>query len=344
MPARRKVSWAKFRVIMLTICALSILSALFYLLTGGTLLSAKTTLYGYIPDATGIAKSSPVRVDGIDVGKVREVSLTALDDPNRVVKVVMTVEADRLRSIPQDSFFQISADTLIGDKFVDITSGRMAAIVPGGGEIRYQPATDLMKSLDLSQFERQLRIMDGTLTDIEQGKGRVGEFISSTVLYEDVRQRLEALQKGLTRAVIATSDVGAALYSDEAHRSILASVRNVDEALARMQSGQGTAGQWLRDSGDYERLRAGITELRRQVADLRTGRSAGARLFTSDDVYVDLNRKVGEIIEVVDRFNTNPLLTTPDAYDRLAGVANQARDLIREFRSDPSKLVRLKVF
>ena len=36
---------------------------------------------------------------------------------------------------------------------------------------------ELMKSLDLSDFQKQLRRIDAMLSDIEEGKGRVGEFV-----------------------------------------------------------------------------------------------------------------------------------------------------------------------
>ena len=90
------MNWAKFRASAVILAALLILGTLVYLLTGGTFLEAKAQIYLYLPDATGIAAGSPVRVDGISVGKVRLVELSGSNEPNRVVKVTMTVDRDRL--------------------------------------------------------------------------------------------------------------------------------------------------------------------------------------------------------------------------------------------------------
>src|ERR1035441_7132467 len=89
MPSARQVNWAKFRASAVIVAGLLIFGALSFLLTGGTLLEPKTQIYLYLPDATGVAPGSPVRVDGIGVGKVTLVELSGSNEPNRVVKIYM---------------------------------------------------------------------------------------------------------------------------------------------------------------------------------------------------------------------------------------------------------------
>src|SRR5580698_2614397 len=134
MPTARQVNWARFRVCVVIAVALIILAELFYLLTGGTLFQQKAELYLFMPDSTGIAGGSPVRVDGIDVGKVDRVALSGSTQPNRIVRATMTVEQRWLRTIPVDSFAQLSTETLIGDKFVDVTSGASRTTIRPNGE------------------------------------------------------------------------------------------------------------------------------------------------------------------------------------------------------------------
>ena len=74
---------------------------------GGVLLSPKTVIYLYIPDASGLSGESPVRVDGIDVGRVSSVELSGSKDPNRAVRVTLQFYRDRLRGVPSDSVAQI---------------------------------------------------------------------------------------------------------------------------------------------------------------------------------------------------------------------------------------------
>src|SRR5215208_3295216 len=99
MPSVEHVRWARFRVTATALVGLTILSTLVVLLTGGTLFEPQSILILYLDDATGLAPGSPVRVAGIQVGKVESVALSGSSDPIRVVKVTMNVERDSLPSI-----------------------------------------------------------------------------------------------------------------------------------------------------------------------------------------------------------------------------------------------------
>jgi len=177
MPSAQQVNWAKFRASAVIVAGLLILGTLSFLLTGGTILAPKVKIYLYLPDATGVSPGSPVRVDGIGVGKVTLVELSGSNEPNRVIKVTMSVGRDRLASITDDSTAETTSDTIIGDKFVDVTSGAGARHLTAGGELRYKSSGDLMQRLDIAQFQQQMHPFELLLDDIEQGKGPLGEFI-----------------------------------------------------------------------------------------------------------------------------------------------------------------------
>src|SRR5271157_5149764 len=216
MPSARRgrlVSWAKFRVTVVSAVAVLILCTLLYLLSGTTLFHAQADLYLYIPDATGIAADTTVQVNGIVVGKVKAVQLTGSNEPNRIVKVTLVVRRDRLDSITDDSYAQIASDSLVGDKLIEITSGSSPTPIRPAAELRYQAQTDLMKSLDLTQFETQLRAVDAMLTDIEQGKSAVGQFILGDQMYNDLRRRVGDIEQAVRAAAKTTGSVGEALYT-----------------------------------------------------------------------------------------------------------------------------------
>lgn len=194
MPTVSQIHWAKFRVSAVTIVALLILGDLFYLLTGGTLLEKKANLYLYVPDSTGLGSSSPVRVDGIDVGKVARVALSGDTNPDRIVKVTITVGSHWLSTIPADSYAQLSTDTLVGDMFVDVSSGASRTHIRSGGEILYKPKPDVLKRLDLQQFKQQLSAIDAQIADIAAGRGVVGQFVMGTGMYDEWSKLLRESQ------------------------------------------------------------------------------------------------------------------------------------------------------
>jgi phospholipid/cholesterol/gamma-HCH transport system substrate-binding protein len=339
MPSARQVRWAKFRVVTVCAAALIILAVLAYLLTGGSLLTQRATMYLYIPDATGLEPGAPVRVDGIGVGKVRSVTLSGSSQPSRVVKVTMTVERRRLASIPDDSTAQLASETMIGDRFVDITSGTSRRYVLPGGEVAFKGSPDLLKSLDVAQFEKQLKIASALLDDIEQGRSDLGQFVMGEQMYIDLRKRFSQIQSGIRAAASTTNEVGRELYTDRLYRRISQPLVELDRSLARLQSGQGNAGRFLRDSAQYEKLRSDMDALRRSIADLRA-----AEWMQSDSLYADWNRRILSLIESVDAFSRAPAMTTSQAYDNLNGMARELQETVRDFRQNPRKFMRLKVF
>ena len=337
MRSRQRVKWAQLRVFAVSIAAVAILSVLLYLLTGGTLLSEKASLFLYISDATGLIEGSPVRVNGIQVGKVDKVELSGSHDPKRVVRLTLRVERDSLVMIPVGSFAALGTETLAGDKFVDIT-GRGRGTTPPNSELPFEEPTDIFKTLDFAQFEQRLRQVETVINDIEAGRGRVGQFVAGTTIYQNLRVKLEQAERGIRAATTATSSLGREVYTDRLYRQVLTPIQDFDPALARLQSGQG-AGQWLRDSGQHDRWVSTVRELRESIAGIRT-----ARFIQSDDLWTGWNQWVASLARSVDDLNTGPTFGSPQFYENLTGMARELESTMRDFRGNPQKYLRIRLF
>jgi phospholipid/cholesterol/gamma-HCH transport system substrate-binding protein len=339
MPTPRQVTWAKFRVVMAVLASIAIFSVLAYLLTGGTLLTAKATVFIYIPDATALAPGSPVRVNGVDVGRVQNVALSGSNQPNRVIRVTMEIEEGHLPDIPVDSFVQVSTDNVVGDKFVDITRGRSAVIIQRNAEIAFKGQPELLKTLDLTQFEQQIRTVEATLDDIEQGRSEFGRYVLRDDVYNDLLRYVGDLQKGLRATAGPSSTFGSLVYTDQLYRQIQQPLAQLDASLARIQAGQGDVGRLLRDDAQYLQLRDMLADLRKTVASLQSN-----QFLQSDEQYADWNRMLTSLIQNVETAAANPLLATSADYENLAGMAKQLRGGLRDFRQDPRKYLRFKLF
>jgi phospholipid/cholesterol/gamma-HCH transport system substrate-binding protein len=267
------------------------------------------------------------------------VELSGSKDANRAVRVTLLFYRDRLRGVPDDSVAQISSDSLIGDKFVDITGGRSPKNIPAEGEMIYKDQPELLRSLDLTQFTPQLRQVDETLTDIEQGRSQFGQFYQGDSFYNNLLRRMVELRKGIRAAVSTTGKIGSLLSSDRLHTQVSDLFVQLDQAIAKVQSGQGAAGQLLRDSAQYDQLLSKVQEFRRSL-----DAASKNDLLQSDDAYVSANRRLGALIQSVDKLNRNPQMTTAALYDNLNGSLMELRNNLRDFRLNPRKYLWLKIF
>jgi len=334
MPSRQFVSWAKFRVSAVSLVGLLILLTLVYLLTGGTLLSRRVSAYLYLPDGSGLERDAPVRVDGVDVGRVSSVRLSGSPNARRAVVVTMDVERKRLPGIPAASQAEISSDSMIGDRFVDITSHPSPNSLSPGGEIPMKEETEVMKAIDMLDLEKQMRELNALLADLDAGRGPVGQFVRGRQMYDDLVKRCAEIDRAFTAAVAATTAVGGAIYSHEMYGRLLDSAARIDARLASIESGK-----LLRDPAQYDSLRASVAHVSQSVAALRTG-----ALMQSGDAYAGWNRSLTALIRQVDDFDSSPALNNSAAYESLTGMTRELGEAMREIRTHPEKFVRMTLF
>jgi phospholipid/cholesterol/gamma-HCH transport system substrate-binding protein len=267
------------------------------------------------------------------------VELSRSKDASRAVKVTLLFYRDRIRGLPADSVAQISSDSLIGDKFVDITGGSSQKYISAEGEMIYKDQPELLRSLDLTQFTKQLRLVDETLTDIEQGRSQFGQFFQSQDFYNKLLRRMVELQKGIRAATSTTGAVGSLMSSDRLHAQASDFLEQIDQTIARIQSGQGTAGGLLRSTAGYDQFLSKAQEFRRSIEALSKN-----DLMQSDSAYVSADRALAAMIASVDEFNRNPQMTTSAVYDNLNGSLKELQEGLRDFRLNPKKYLRIKIF
>ena len=344
MPSPQKLRWAKLRIFVVAVSALSVLSVLTYLLSGGTWLKAKAYLTTYIPDSTGLEPGADVLLNGVKIGRVESVQLTRLQDRNRIVEVRLKIEEVFLPYIPEDSVTTIDSANLLGDEYININMGRSPQPVRAGGQLRFPPPSNLMQNIDLRQFEAQLRTIDQIIQDIQAGKGPLGQFVMSDDLYRQFLDGVDKVEKELRAATGSQSQLGQVLYNATMHDNLSVSLRQLDDRLAQLQ-----ANRLLRDTTQYDQIRDQIAQVRRTLADLNAGKGAGGEFLKSDAAYVEWNRRLAAWIENVDALNSGEgsmgqMLSNAQTYESLNGALRDLQSTMKEFREDPQKFLRLKIF
>jgi phospholipid/cholesterol/gamma-HCH transport system substrate-binding protein len=196
-----------------------------------------------------------------------------------------------------------------------------------------------MRSVDMPEIERQLRLVDVTLADIEQGRTPLGQFVIGDTVYAAMRRRFAELQSTLRRATATTGQVGSLLYTDAALQKFQAPIEKLDQTIAQLQSGQGQMGRLLRDPAQYEQVRAMLKDLRKGIENARA-----ADLMRSDDAYMGWIKTVAGVARQVDEVNASPALNSLDMYESWAGAAREMQQSLKDFRENPRKYLRLKVF
>lgn len=350
MPSAAHVAWAKIRVAAMIGCAIGILSVVVYLLLGGEeFLQPAVIIHTYMTDLSGLAKGSPVRFNGIKIGEVTSTEFSHLKDPKKVVKVDMSVVRRYLDAIPEDSTVVVAAETVLGDKFADINEGKSPQHARPGG-VLVTPPPKQFNQADLLKAAREIiASTDAVLSDIEAGRGRVGELVKGEALYDDFLKWLSEIQHQIRAATAKDTAVGRLIYDDKLYEQVRAPIKRLDTAMTELQAGRGAGGQVLKDPGQYDRVRKSVSTLRQTLEDLNAGKGPTGQLLKSDDLYVRMNGVIDQVNTAVDVLTSGEgtlghLMVNSSLYDNLQGSTRNLQAMLKDLRANPQKFLRLKVF
>ena len=338
-----RAHWARIRVLFTMLVSLAILFTLIYLLSGGGLFQSRAIVKTYFEDAGGVEDDAEVDFNGVKIGKVYAVRLSHLNDPHQTVEVEMQVYRRFLSQMPNDSRCEIQSANVLGSKFIEITRGRSPVPVQDGGVLEHVPATNVYVRVDLTNFAATLRTIDATLKEIQDGKGSMGEFFMTDDLYRELLTGVTSIQHDVDAAVNTKSPVGQLLYTPKMYESTMSSVHRLDASLAEIQAGRGATGEFLRRAEMHENLRKNLADLRASMQKI-----GNSSFITSDAQYKEWNRTLADLSKAVDDFNAGrgagQLLVNSQIYESLVGSMKELEGDLRDFRTNPRKYLRLKIF
>ncbi|MGD8386424.1 MAG: outer membrane lipid asymmetry maintenance protein MlaD [Desulfobacteraceae bacterium] len=103
-------------------------------------------LYAVYTDIGGLKEGAAVVVAGVEVGRVKSISLE-----DYKAKVILSVQQGL--EIQDDAIASIKTKGLIGEKYIQITPGGSEDIIPAGGRIwETEPAVDLEQLISKFAF------------------------------------------------------------------------------------------------------------------------------------------------------------------------------------------------
>jgi len=350
MPSAAHVAWAKFRVAMMIGCAVGILCVLFYLLLGGAdAFQPAVTVYGYMPDLAGLAKKSAVQFNGIHVGEVAGTALSGLKDPNKIVRIEMAIIRQYLEFIPEDSTLEVTAQNVLGDKFVNVNEGKSPRHLAAGDELLTPPPPNINPADMLKGGRDILKQIDAVVRDMETGHGDVGKLVKGEEVYDSLLRKISEFQRAVRAVGDRNSRMGQLLYDEAYFDELQAPVKRLDRQLADLEAGQGTGGKLLKDAAQYERLRKSIGDLNRALAQLNAGKGQTGKLLKDDELYRRISRIVDNLNAEVDALNSGEgalgqLMVSSSLYESLHGSTKTLQDMLRSVRENPKKFISRQLF
>ena len=306
------------RVGVLVLVAVVVLAAGVFLIGDrNNLFSRKNRYYIDFQSAGGLKQGNPVQLNGVDVGSVDEVILPT-DPARKLIRVWITVDRQFAGRVRTDSRARIKTLGLLGDKFVEITSGSPAfPVVPTNGTIQAAPATNVDAILASGEdvMDNVVTIshqLNNILGRMERGEGLLGQLTTDTPDSLRMRRSLVQTFESVER-IAATVEHGQGplprLLNDRELADRLA--RAVTRRVAHPAAAQGGPGRWpglLNDPATRQSFDTTLAtlnqvahDLQAFTADLESSDALLPRLVKDEEYGREITEEVRQIVQ---RLNT----------------------------------------
>src|SRR5262245_14847904 len=343
MPRTRSLALSELKIGVLTIMAIVIAAVLIFTLTGTRGFAwQRYTLKTRFNDVAGLAKGSPVRVAGVEVGSVKDVTFAGTQ-----VDVSFDVRDDMRSRITERSVAKLGSVSLLGESAVDITPASSGTPIP---EYGYVPTGKNAASFSdmTAQVGEGITELTGLIGDVRQGKGTLGKLVTDDQLYAQLNAFV-VTANSLTRELQqGRGTLGKLLKDPKTANSLEASMKNIEDLTRRINEGEGSLGRLLKDDAFAESLNSATINLRDLTGRINRGEGTVGRLITDASLFNRLNSVSDRFDQLVAKLNEGEgtagrLLKDQQLYENMNGAVADFRGLLEQIKKEPKKYLNMKV-
>jgi len=288
-------------------------------------------------DVVGLGAGSPVRMGGVDIGRVTKVGYSG-ESADRKIHVKFSVLSDQWQRIKQDSVATIEGKGLLGDKMLVISIGTAdKSSMQPGSSIGSREAEDMGAMIakfaglpaKADKVMQNLERLTGTLADERLNEDLKGMASSLNAVLGSVERKEGYVGKVLSdpREAERLSQVVSNL--ERVTGQLDGTVQGVNQVIARIRTGPGLLHEVVygEDSSKAVAQFGGAAEeLRLTLKGVREGNGVAKSLIYGDDssqaVMQNLNAMSGDLRQIVadvraGKGTLGALMVDPSVYEDL---------------------------
>jgi phospholipid/cholesterol/gamma-HCH transport system substrate-binding protein len=258
-------------------------------LGGQNILLSNNIYYVYYEDISGLQESSRVKLRGVEVGNVREITL----EKDRV-KVEIAIEDKYADMIPNNSVAEIASAGLMGGMEIYIVQGDAKKAMPNGGTFEGRVRPDMLGSMadkagtlieDLNTAINNVNALleanngdiTGLISNLESISATIDELMATSS--GDIKGAMSDLNTFTTTLAENSERIDAVIGNLETFSGDLAkadvvnqlsaTVESLNSVLSAIENGEGSAGKLMYDDELYSSLTTAGDNLGLLLEDLK---------------------------------------------------------------------------
>lgn len=343
------------RVGLLVTGALAVLMIFLFFIGSEQKIFARKNEYDVrLENVTGLAQGNPVKMSGVTIGVIRDITLPR-DPKQKSVEITLMIDRKYAERIRGDSRIRLKKlGLLTGDSYIDVTPGtpKFAVLEPGSiiPSNRQTDVESLISSGEdlVDNFVQISYSLKNILARVDRGEGLIGELTTAPEtkqrLTDTVLTTLNKTNAALTHMESGRGVLGKMIYDDAYAEQLTASIGQAATSIQAVASnvqkgfetGEGMVPALLHDPAGKAQVYELVENLRKSSANLsafteslQTGQGLVPRLL-NDKVYGDqalseFTLLVQQLNETVRKINTGQgtagkMITDPTVYESINDI------------------------
>ncbi len=267
----------------------------------------------YLSSTTGLKLGDPVRLAGVEVGKITGIAIADS-------RVVVDFEVKRGTTIKTDSVATIRLTNLLGGQFLGISFGSPAApVLPPGSAVKSREVANIDVIVDnVSDLTKDAKVLINDLT----------------VNQRDVFHKISAIL-------------------DDNRGNLRATIENMNSITAKMDRGQGSLAMLLNDKSLYRNTNELATSMKNVTAKIERGEGSLGKFVNDDTFYIDakgavasLNDGAKDIKDIAAKINrgegtVGKLVNDESLYNELKDASKNVSEVARKINQGEGTLGKL---
>jgi len=280
----------------------------------------------YFDSAIGIKLGDPVRMAGVEVGKIRKISI----QNNRVRIDFYVLNGTNVR---EDTIAEIRQTNLLGGDFLGLTFGSPSSpVLPEGSVVTSREGTNIDQLI--SNFDRNQERVLGALGDLIENSQK--PFVDAIEKMDSIAVKIDEGEGTLGRLVNDPR-----LYDD-----LQKSVARLGSVLRKLENGEGTLGRLFTDPALYDDAAIAMANIKQISDSVREGKGTIGRLFNDDRLYAEVTETFANLSDISDKVNRGKgtfgkLLNDEELYEETREALSRLRSIAAKIDDGKGTLGRL---
>jgi phospholipid/cholesterol/gamma-HCH transport system substrate-binding protein len=294
---KKQLRWSKLKVgLVITLAFLIMIVAIFF--AGGIkeMFSPRIELKAQFMDAKGLRRGAPVWIFGMEVGSVKNINL----DPVHGAIVTISVDKSVQKFIKRDAQANILTMGLLGDKYIELSTGSLLAepihpgeMIKGGTQIEF---SDIMvtAAVAIGKMGEFITKLDNLVVKMEKSEGTVAKFLKDPAIYDNLNQTTKKLSLLLEDIKNSRGTMKMLMDDPSLYNRMLSAASSIEEFSRKLNEGSGTLKRLVEDPELYENLKRGSAQLSSILEGIDKGKGVAGALIRDEELTKELSEALLE--------------------------------------------------